>query len=523
MVFKWMNQLQLCSWRLCLIGFVILGVAACMPSNEVVEGTVTREVAVVVETAVSPTPPASTTSTLTAETEPTLASTATITPTRLPITPQATPVPVHLITAEPVFTGGDLQFAGWSPNGRYLAYFEYTEEQVADSPVEGLRGTYPGTFVFYDTQTGEKCTDYPLGGFFAYEGGSSGSQWRWLSDGRLLISLPDGQLLLTEAPCAAGEDIAAQLAEPILSIGAASPDERWLVLTGVGQYWLFDWLTGNTHPIADVQPDSFNNVVWSPDSQHISITLAGNYTGDQSPIGGTRVIDVDTGDIVAWYDWEPANALDGTFGGPVWIRNDEFVVTLSLDQGPFFMNINGDVRPVLPLFDETFEPENYWPPVDVAAEVENGRYAILRGNEGRESQAKLYTFTPEGESIEVFEQTNLSYRLFPNGDVGYEVNGRYWMRPVFEADTPFAVQPPPFNPWQIAATNKLVANGSTNAISIFEQESGNLIERLQIQGYEVGFQLYPILSPDDQWLAIFVNEPKYSLGRALFVAPAPSK
>jgi len=60
-----------------------------------------------------------------------------------------------------------------SPDGRYLAYFEYTEEQVAESPAEGLRGTYPGTFVFYDTQTGEKCTDYPYSGLFSYEGSDS--------------------------------------------------------------------------------------------------------------------------------------------------------------------------------------------------------------------------------------------------------------------------------------------------------------------------------------------------------------
>jgi hypothetical protein len=136
--------------------------------------------------------------------------------------------PANLITAEPIFTGGDLQFAGWSPDGRYLAYFEYTEEQVAESPVEGLRGTYPGTFVFYDTQTGEKCTDYPISGFFGYEGSGSGAQWRWLPDGQMLISLPDGQLLQTEAPCEPGENIAALFPNPISSIGSLSPNESVL-------------------------------------------------------------------------------------------------------------------------------------------------------------------------------------------------------------------------------------------------------------------------------------------------------
>ncbi len=521
MVSKWINQLQRWPWRLWIISLVFLGAAACAPSNEVAEAPVIQDVVEVVETAVSPTPSASPSPAPTVETEPTPTPTATVTPTRLPtVTPKVTPVPVHLITAEPVFTGGDLRFMSWSPNGRYLAYFEYTEEQVAESPVEGLRGTYPGTFVFYDTQTGEKCTNYPLGGFFAYEGGGSGPQWHWLSDGRLLINLPDGQLLLTEAPCKAGENIAAQFPEPISSFGAVSPDERWMIFTGYAQYWLYNWSTGNAHPIAEVLPDAFNNLVWSPDSRHISITLAGNYTGDRSPIGGTRVIDVETGSIVARYDWEPANAVDGTFGGPVWISNDEFVVTLSLDQGPFFMTVNGEVRPLLPLFDETFAPENYWSPVDVVAEVENGRYAILRSNEGRDdSAAKLYTFSSEGESVEVLEQPYLIH-IFPNGEVGYEENGRFWMRPVFAADAPFIEQPSAANPWQPTG-NKLFVKANSGSIFVIDQTSGELLDHFQVAGYETGFLLNPILSPDDQWLAIFVNEPRYSLGKALFVVPAP--
>ncbi|KAA3659596.1 MAG: hypothetical protein DWQ04_21855, partial [Chloroflexi bacterium] len=127
----------------------------------------------------------------------------------------------------------------------------------------------------------------------------------------------------------------------------------------------------------------------------------------------------------------------------------------------------------------------------------------------------------EGESIEVFKQTNVTFRIFPNGEVGYDGNGRYWTRPVFEADGTFSEQPTAFNPWQEGA-NKLFANTSANGIVIYDQESGVLVERLQIPGYETGFQLYSNFSPDDRWLAIFVHESKYSLGKALFVVPAPS-
>lgn len=431
--------------------------------------------------------------------------------------------PTSVITAEPIFTGGDLQFVGWSPNGRYLAYYEYTEEQVAESPVEGLRGTYPGTFVFYDVQTGEKCTDYPFSGFFNYEGGGSGSQWRWLPNGQLLLSLPDGQLLQNDAPCEPGENLVALFPTLPSSIGSLSPNDQWLTLVSGGQYWLYDWMAQNAHPIAEVQPDSFNNLVWSPDSRHISITLAGNYTGDRSPIGGTRVIEVATGEVAAQHDWEPANALDGTFGGPVWINNDEFVVTLSLDQGPFLMDIDGEVQPLLPLlFDETFDPENYWPPLDVYADVASGRYAILRSNEGREDAAKLYISTPDGDSVEILDNPAFVYHIFPGGMVGYEgVNGRYFSRPVFETNAPFAELPAGTNPWMPGETNlHVAANGGT--VTIFDRAQDEFIARLQLEGYETGYTLNPLPSPNEQWLAIFVNESRYSLGKALFVLPIPT-
>lgn len=442
-------------------------------------------------------------------------------PTAEPTTsPTAAPTSaIRLITAEPIFTGGDLQFVGWSPDGRYLAHFEYTEEQVAESPAEGLRGTYPGTFVFYDTQTGEKCTDYPYSGFFSYEGSDSGAPWRWLTDGQLLLALPDGRLVQTSAPCAAEEDLTQIFPEPISAFQATSPNGQKLILQSSSQYWIYDWATQTALPIAEVQPDSFNNLVWSPDSQHISITLAGNYTGDRSPIGGTRVVDVATGNIIAQHDWEPANALDGTFGGPVWINNEEFVVTLSLDQGPFLMNLNGEVQPLLPLlFDETFNPENYWPPLDVYADVANGRYAILRSNEGRDDAAKLYTFTTEGETLELLEGPNV-YRLFPDGTVGYG-DYNYWSRPIFAADGQFEQRPYGPTPWQLTQ-NQLFASANSDTIAVFNTATNELVERLQIAGYESGYTLNPLLSPNDQWLAIFINEPRYSLGQALFVIPVP--
>lgn len=502
-----MKQFRSLTW---LLVWLLLG-SACAQTEAreepIVEETAVAAATVAIEaTAVPPQPTA----------------TATPPPTAEP-TPAPTAAPtssVRLITDEPIFTGGDLQFVGWSPDGRYLAYYEYTEEQVAESPAEGLRGAYPGTFVFYDTQTGEKCTDYPYSGLFSHEGSDSGAPWRWLPDGQLLLALPDDRLVQTSAPCAAETDLTQIFPETISSIGATSPNGQKLILQSRTQYWIYDWAAQTALPIAEVQPDGFNNLIWSPDSQHISITLAGNYTGDLSPIGGTRVVDVATGTIIAQHDWEPANALDGTFGGPVWITNEAFVVTLSLDQGPFLMNLDGEVQPLLPLlFDETFDPENYWPPLDVYADVANGRYAILRSNEGRDDAAKLYTFTPEGEALELFEGPDV-YRLFPDGTVGHG-DYSYWSRPIFDAAAAFTQRPYGSNPWQLTP-NQLFASASSGTIAVFKLATNELVERVQIAGYESGYILHPLLSPNDQWLAIFVNEPRFSLGKALFLIPVPA-
>lgn len=487
--------------------WLLLGLSlssACTPINSNEAPTI-EATAVIATTAFPPSPTATTPT----ETLPTSE------PTAVPTTAPSSQV--RLITEAPIFTGGDLQFVGWSPNGRYLAYFEYTEEQVAESPAEGLRGTYPGTFVFYDTETGEKCTDYPYSGLFSYEGSDSGVPWRWLPDGQLLLALPEGRLVQTSAPCAAETDLTQIFPEPISSIRATSPNGQKLILQSSSQYWIYDWAAQTALPIAEVQPEGFNNLIWSPDSQHISITLAGNYTGDRSPIGGTRVVDVSTGAIITRYDWEPANALDGTFGGPVWITNEAFVVTLSLDQGPFLMNLDGEVQPLLPLlFDETFDPENYWPPLDVYADVANGRYAILRSNEGRDDAAKLYTFTPEEEALELFEGPDV-YRLFPDGTVGHG-DYSYWSRPIFEPAAQFEKRPYGSNPWQVTP-NQLLASVNSGTIAVFNTATNELVERLQVAGYESGYILHPLLSPNDQWLAIFINETRYSLGKALFVIP----
>lgn len=501
-------------WLLSLMTMLI----ACSVTDETTNQTVTRASTIsVVETVAATNVPATATPRPTSEPRPSvtvLTPTPTVEPTIEP-SPTIVPAPTleRTLVDTPIFTGGDLGFRGWSPDGRYLTYFEYTEEQVAQGE-HGIPGTYPGTFVIYDTQTGEKCTDYPLNGRFPYEGGEAGPPWKWLPDGRLLIQVPDRPLEVTDAPCKAGDPTAIT---SISSIETFSPNLQKLLLVREGQYFIYDWMSDTFVTIPEIEPTHFNNLIWSPDSRHISVTLAGNYTGNRAPIGGSRVIDVASGLIVARHDWEPINAIDGTFGGPVWLDNETFVVTISLDQGPFFMRVDGEVSPVLPLFNTTFERENAWPPLDVYSEVENERYAMLH-TDGFSGRMQLLIATNAGETVEQLVDP-FYFQLYPDGQLGYQADdGRFRTRAVFDSDAPFTEQPATYDPWSDAETSLTVLVDETSVV-LMDAAPQAAVKRFQFAGYESGFHLWANLSPDSGWIAVFVSDPQNGMRRALFVVP----
>lgn len=180
---------------------------------------------------------------------PTQSSTATLTPD-----PDAI-----LITDEPIFVGGDMRLLGWSPDGRFLAYFEYTVEQIAESPVD-IPGTAPGTFTFYDTVTGQKCQRYSMDGRFPYEGPGCGRRFTWLANGDLLIFTQDGQIIQTNVPCGQEEDLTALFPKRVLNILSHSPGEQLLLLTGATADWLYS-----------VERVSYLNAGLSPDYRWLTV------------------------------------------------------------------------------------------------------------------------------------------------------------------------------------------------------------------------------------------------------------
>lgn len=435
---------------------------------------------------------------------------ATMTPTPPPL---PTPTPIT-ITEPPIFSGGSARLQGWSPDGRFLAYFEYTQEELDATEYPG---SAEGTFTLYDPANSAKCQRYPLSGTYAHEGDTTGQRFIWLPDGSFFIITMNGQVIQADEPCGNDVELTAVFPQNLVRIENLSPDQSRLLLKAETGYLIYDWRSQAITPIAEVPPDAFNNLVWSPDGAFIGVTLAGNYTGDRSPIGGSRVVDAATGQIIARHDWEPANALDGTFGGPEWISPTEFVVTLSLDQGPFFMNVEGEVRPLLPLFGLEFVRDQVNGLADTYVNPTSGSYHILLtdfGWFGNTLPAQIYH--SDTDSVEVLDVTGL--QLTPDGLLFYSEG--YLARsitaigaPFYSIDTPClaALYTPP-SPIFVGAT------GNPTDVKLYALPECRYLETVQIPPLPDGRYAGGRVSPNGRWLALFATNASGNIPN-LFVIP----
>ncbi|MBX3058946.1 MAG: hypothetical protein KF770_20970 [Anaerolineae bacterium] len=429
-------------------------------------------------------------------------------------------VPLQDIAGEPIFTGGNVRLMGWSPDSRYLAYFEYTEEQLAQSIYPDVPGTAPGTFTIYDTVTTEKCQRYLLDGTFGHEGPGHGQRHTWLSNGDLLIVTEDGQVWQADAPCGREQNLAGAFAEPIRYIVNVSPDGDYVLFAGQTAYWLYHLESGAVHPIEEIEPDFFNNLVWSPDGQILAVTLAGNYTGDRSPVGGTRLVNVASGEIFESYDWEPVNALDGTFGGPVWLNETEMVMTVSYDQGPFLMTVDGQVRPLLPLFGLDYVRGQNLPRADVFVEAASKHYHILlsdMGGNGPRLQPQIYhSDTDSVETMLVGPGDNVYLRS--DGAIVVYGGGNARLRDITAVNQPLR-QAPTCDPlWRVPQTPYVVqSTDDYRVVTVYTWPDCQVYARFQLPGYS-GAILDAELSANGQMLAVVPRDPQWR-GQALFLSP----
>ena len=513
---------QYCSKVVFLLLLMGVLLVACRPTdNEAIavtrveEATEVAPIATAIEPTVTATLPASNPTATPAP--PTPAPTVTTVPPTITIIPApTTAAPMVAITSPPIFTGGDLRLSSWSPDGRYLPYFEYSQEQIEQS--SGFLGEAEGTFTIYDTVTQAKCQAYALSAGFNVEGPGLGQRHIWLANGDLFIITQAGQVLQTAVPCSdTDQDLTAVFPEPLLRIENASPDGSQLLLVSHNRYLLYNIADKTVHPIVEIMPDNFNNMVWSPDGRYIGVTLAGNYAGNLNPIGGTRVVEVATGEIIARYDWEPMNAIDGTFGGPVWLNNEEMLVTVTLDQGPFFMTVAGEVRPLLPLFAAEGRDIPY---AQVYIEPDTSQYHILLTDFGAAS-APPQVYHAASDRVETLPLNASDMYLRTDGRIVADITDTgYQARHITAVDQPFTTEAVNCQPiWQPTDNRYGVAKQARQYLHIARLSDCTPITILDLGDALAGTShVWTMFAQANDWLAI---APQDNMGRAttLFVLP----
>jgi hypothetical protein len=234
------------------------------------------------------TPTAPQTAVTPAPTSPPPAATATPTilaaPTLDPPTPTPTYTAVPQPTIEPVATAARLFPHSWSPDGRWLAYWTFTDDEVA------LDFTLPpGTLHFWDAGTGESCQSAVD---VAY--GYLDAALVWLPDGRIQARAEPA--VLEGTPC--GDDFA---------------------------------LAAQSHfpPAA---------AAFSPSGAYRADTLE-----TETGLFVTALTDIVAGETTATAEWRPAFAALGEQGvGGAWLTDELFLIKTS-DRGPLLLAVSGEI------------------------------------------------------------------------------------------------------------------------------------------------------------------------------------
>jgi WD40 repeat protein len=413
------------------------------------------------------------------------------------------------ITEPRIFQGGNVLLLDWSRNGRYLTYFEYTEEQIAVNP--NYLGGAEGTFTIYDTTTGTKCQDYPLSGNYAYEGSGLGERHLWLPNGDLFLLTEQGDSFQIATPCQ--EQAVPLFAEPFQHIASLSPDESTLVLGGVTGYWLYNWQAQTSWAMdAEIPPSTYNSLAWSPDGRYLAITAV-DY--DRKPIGTTWMVETATGTILTRHDWQAMTALDGIFGSPVWLNNEEVLITMTEDGEPFFMTVTGEILPLLPLFPATDRdlPRAY-------VYVGSNSYHILLTEFGS-ATPPVQIYHSDTDQVETLATTTTDIYLGLDGQIiADRTDTDYLSRFITVADVPLMrVHPQCYPDDSVPPIGYYAKQMADQRIQIWHIPDCSLVASLNLgeAGAETNY-FQTRFAPNNKWLAV-VPFDNLGRGKTLFVLP----
>jgi hypothetical protein len=223
-----------------------------------------------------------------------------VAPVRSP-TAGPTPDPGTILTAaEPIATAAYISVSGWSPDGRWLAYWSSDQTDVNVQQQTGMPG---GTLHFWDAITGEICV---MSQFHTASDRDAGIQW--IEDNAVVVVMLDSTY--TRRPCQT---------EPFTML-------------------------------PDYQPPQVeqSDPALSPDGRfRILSTQISNQNGILTY--ETKLVTVDDGQGLAAVTWQIDERLgdySGWLGGE-WASPTQFVIYETRQQGPLMLDAEQGVVPVL--------------------------------------------------------------------------------------------------------------------------------------------------------------------------------
>ena len=420
------------------------------------------------------------------------------TPTAVPPTPT---IQSWAELIEPVAVGTQLSFDRWSPDSQTIIYWSHTQQDLGANPQ-----VPPGDLHFLDIRTGRDCV-YPD----TYRGaGGRFGQHAWLSDGKLLVVEDQGQVVVTTPY---GDDFTQQtqlFPEQIIEVAPSSPDRSWFLLRGEQAYWLYTPGTSTVQKVEGVPIGYRNGYSWSPQGSRVAITANG---------GSTYVIDARTGEVEQFIEWTHRGGL-GSMPGAIWLSEDQFLISETVDQGPLLVEVGKQPRLVGPeLFKVGLESASmasaatvegtgdfhivlWWP------EPHNQRVLLYHSETGEVEELDFSDvwsgFSPDGHWLA------LSRRPLKDGYETYEV----WVRPVDPTGSQARLiwaSDDPYMSW--SPTWDKLAKSSTGGLAILSIPEA---QRLGLWDNEV-YTIYPMSwSPDSRYVAALGSLPGSS-NNALFI------
>ncbi len=233
----------------------------------------------------------------------------------------------------------------WSPGSEALAYWTFSEE-------ESEQFTYPpGTLHFFDINTGQTCA-YPEQVDYSYDN----SPIVWLPDGKIIaitgdVAVGDGQVRISTLCNDDFEMLTEQFPVPITGIAAHNASYTQIVLNSSRGILLYNYDTQSNIQIDEaVQGSQRAGYSWSPSNELLAISDVVAMPSYFEMV--TYVVNTQTGLVEDSVEWRAFDA-EGSFEGPVWLGEKQFLIQNTLDQGPLLVTTGEEVQQLIPdVFDD---------------------------------------------------------------------------------------------------------------------------------------------------------------------------